>query len=171
MNAYSKIDILRCLDGEEVDELLELLNSSKYTKVKLERDTIPGTDEVMSLEGEMPFGTSPKLEEWLQEKGVPFKRWTDMCDEFQAEIFVFDGARTATVFSDREGNALVDMRALRAVIDMLENDEEVRALVYANQQWVETDVSNMFRWRVEEEKEFSSMKKDDFIDVEVDGEE
>jgi hypothetical protein len=169
MDAYSKIDILRCLDGEEVDKLVELLNYSDYTQVKLDKDSLPGDDKVISLNGKMPFGTNPKLEEWLQEKGVPFKRWTDSCEEFPSEIFVFDGARHETVLSDSEGNALVDMRALRAIIDMLEDDNEIRALVYANQQWVNTDVSCMFRWRMEETVDIST-GRENYIDVEVEEE-
>jgi hypothetical protein len=126
-------------------------------------------DPVMKLEGRMPFGTNPKLEEWLQSEGIPFKRWSEPCDDFPSEMVVFDGVRIASLTTDAEGNAMVDMRALRSIIDMLENDDELRALAYANSHWVETNVENMFRYGMEDVKEIihdgAGSNQDDIIDV------
>ena len=96
---------------------------------------------------------------------MPYKRFTKAYDDFPSIISVFDGARLDEVPSDESENPMVDMRAIRGIIDMLEDNEEIRALVYANGFWVNTDVSTMFRWRMEEVTEIGSGEKP--IDVEI----
>ncbi len=166
MDAYTKMDILRCWTDEETEKLLEMIEDSGYRVIGDGDSKLRPTKELLyNSDGKIPYGAYPELEDWLSTNGIPFKRWSDSFDEFQPEIVVFDGARTEKVMSDKEGNAYVDMRALRSIIDMLEDNLELRALVYSNEQWVETDVNNMFRWRMEETVEINT--DNDIIDVEV----
>ncbi len=178
MDAYTKIDILRCWSDDETDELFELIEDSGYrvveegdSKLKPTKELLynSGGEKLLLLEGKIPYGSYPQLEEWLEKNGIPFKRWAEACDDFPSEMVVFDGVRRSSLITDTTGNAMVDMRALRSIIDMLENDEELRALTYANSHWVETNVENMYRWGMEDVKEIvnDGNHKDDVIDVDV----
>lgn len=162
MDAYSAIDILECFkDNNERSEMVKLAIDAGYSPVPSENG-----DKVKRFDGKIKYGTSPELENWLVENGVPFKRFTSAYEDFPAEVMVFDGIRKHSVPSDTQGNALVDMRVVRSIIDMLENDDELRALSYSNGHWIETDVTNMYRWGMEETIEISSEKKD-YIDAEI----
>ncbi len=180
----STLRILKCFVGE--DEKLaafKLIEKSKYklvtpdgnvelTKKLLEELLLDTKDRTFLLLGSIPYGTYPPLEEFLRAGSIPFCRWTDICEDFSPEIVVFDGVRVNAVSSNTEGDALVDMRALRSIIDMLEEDREILALSYSNENWVETDVNNMWRFGMEAVAEFSTADKAniDIIDTEVIGE-
>jgi len=143
MDAYTYLEVLRCLDDKESADFNSLAKESGY---KFQRSV--GNVDLYS--GEIPYGISKTVEDWLQDNGVPFKRFTSMYEDFPPEIVAFDGVRRHTMPADNEGNALVDMRALRGIIDMLEDGEDIRVIAYANSHWSETDVSKMFRWGMED---------------------
>ncbi len=178
----STIEILKCFVGkDEEDMVFDLLNKSNYKVVVAGEGSKKLTVEMFNnillddngrtfiMAGNIPYGTYPPLEAYLQEQSAPFKRWTDICEAFSPEIVVFDGVRLNAVPSNTEGDALVDMRALRSIIDMLEEDKEILALSYSNANWVETDVSNMWRYGMEAVSEFSTAdnREKDTINVDV----
>ena len=160
MDAYTYLEVLDCLNKEESAEFDELIRNSGYKMVD-------GESNVIRYEGTIPYGMDSRIEEWLQNNGVPFKRFTSMYEDFPPEVVSFDGVRKHTMPSDNEGNALVDMRALRSIIDMLEDGEEIRVISYANSHWAETDVSKMFRWGMEDTHKIQTGGHQAAIDTEI----
>ena len=159
------LDILSCLEGsDEIQMVADMIVDSKFNYYEgetissddiMRRLTLPvGEDaEKRKLEISLPYSLVPEGEEdiigddiaslkaLLSELGVPWVYQNIVCQEIEA----FDGVRVSKVDTDEEGSPYVDMRAVRSIIDMLEKGDEVRAIVYANQFWVETNVLNMWR--------------------------
>lgn len=197
----SALTILKCFASEdEKSKVIELLNTERY-KIKTEDGSLkkinresfdvelsnddsraftfykdaavkkPQT-EVCLQNSTVPVEKPISLETYLKNNGIPFKMWVSSKEASSAQIRVFDGVRLNSIPSDDKGNAYVDMRALRSIIDMLEDDREILALSYSNTHWVETDVENMWRYGMETVYEFSTKyeKRESVIDVEVEEE-
>ena len=189
MDLTTDIEIIKGFEEDEIEPFFEILSESGYgleyddSKQKLSKKEFASLmDEdkrFMSLKGNIQDGGDSKLEEHLEELGIPFTRFTQPTSEDNSYLVIFDGVRRHQVACDRKGNPLVEMDKVRAVIDMLETPEEedpyadMRALVLANEAWVETDINKFWRYGMEDSVAFSSnfTKPDDgIIDVEVEGE-
>ncbi|MEA3453612.1 MAG: hypothetical protein U9R12_01635 [Candidatus Caldatribacteriota bacterium] len=148
-----KLEILDCFNDstEEAKILGQIRNNSFNGQTEEVNDkTIIYYTETASEENLKDISVD------LIESGIPFKIYENASGDTPPKITIFDGVRIHTVLSDHNGNAYVDMRALRAIIDMLEEDLEIKALFYANEQWVNTDVTSMFRYGMENTKEFAT---------------
>ena len=174
------LQIIKCFEEEEFNEVFDLLNKAQFsvepdatysiTQEEFDGFQLAADDRHMTVYGNIAFGGDEELEAYLEDKGMPFKRWSANTDEYEHQLVMFDGVRKHNVLSDKEGNALVDMRALRSIIDMLEDGLEPRALFYANENWIETDINNCWRYGMEQTLAFSPNAVDpnaDAIDVEV----
>lgn len=170
------IEVLKCLNKDEDRELFNIFKNSNTIVLKGDEEVDEGAFRLLMADSSSRVATldlknqsdySGTIEAWLEESGIPFKEWKRNNDSSISEIDTFDGVRRNTVNADRDGNPLVDMRVLRSIIDMLEDDDEIRAIPYANMYWVETDVSNMWRWGMEEVREFSTDQDKETIDVDI----
>jgi len=144
METNATMEVLNCLNDNEQKELDDLMKKAGLTKVDSE------SENTTKYSGKIRYGYNHEVEEWLKNNGVPFKRWSGGYDDFSPIMVIFDGIREHDTPADGSGNALVDMRAIEAIKEMLEDDQEIRALVYANQHWINNDISSMWRWGMEE---------------------
>ncbi len=159
---YAKLRILNCFNNiEEEEEVLDRIKMAGFNRLDDEHDA------VMVFEINSHFGVATTIENILTEKGIPFTMFSALMEEHLPIIFTFDGVRSNSVFADHNENAYIDMRAMRSIIDMLEDDLEIKALLYSNEQWVNTDVSTMFRYGMENAKEFHTEIKNEAIQVEA----
>lgn len=177
------IEIIKCFEEEEFDEVYKLIEESDYgtewgDEGSISRksfDTLLGGEErFIKLYGSMPYGTNEELEKYLQEKGIPFKRWSAAGLDYATELVVFDGVRSHTVGTSETEEPMVPMSVLRAIIDILETPEEedpyadMRALVYANENWIPTDINMFHRYGMESTVAFSpNAQGNGVIDVEA----
>ncbi len=139
--------VLTCISNKDYEtKTVEQIIAAGFKK------THDSDENTMTFESDLDPDVTEVIEEILCKEGVPFSIHFAMPTDGLPYIYVFDGVRPNKVLSDPEGNTYVDMRVLRSLIDMLEEDLEIRALLYSNEHWINTDVSTMFKNGMENTK-------------------
>ena len=182
------IKIIKGFEPDEIDGFYGEIKKSGYgldfeEGVELSREDfnklMDSDGRSIELNANLRYGVCDEFESFLVGQGMPFTRFSAQSLDADAELSVFDGVRQHSVGCDNDGEATISMNAMRKVIDLLETSEEddpyaeMRALVVANENWVETDVNNFWRYGMEQSVAFSSNAVDphaDAIDVEVEEE-
>lgn len=181
----TEIKIIKGFEKDEIEDFYNQLKDSGYSDEYKEggslanetfTELLNGDERFMELKAIIPPGHSIDLEKYLEDNGMPFVKHTGETPEVEQELYVFDGVRGNRVQCNRDGEAYVRMTDLRAVIDLLEKSEEedayadLKALVVANESWIETDISKFWRYGMENSIAFSPNYVDpdkDIIDVTV----
>jgi len=182
------IKIIKGFEPDEADGFYEKLKESGYGldfdedgELSREEFDMLMNEEArfMELHASLKHGACESLEEFLVEQGMPYTRFSSRSIDTDAELKIFDGVRQYSVGCDTDGCPVVPMDALRKVIDLLEISEEddpyadMRALVVANENWVETDINAFWRYGMESAVAFSPNvvnPNDGVIDVEIEEE-
>ncbi len=187
-NTYSKIKIIKGFEEDEIEEFYTkilssgyLLDNGKLADLTKESFTKHMDEDCryLSFTGLVSNSTYKQLEEFLMDTGMPFKCLNRKTKKGYPDMVIFDGVRRHYVNCTKNEEPLAPMAALREVINLLELSEEedqfadMKALVVANENWVETDINNMWRYGMENSVAFSSNFRDpnaDAIDVDIEEE-
>ena len=182
------MQIIKCFEKEEEDEIYNLINEAEYSDdwgcsgiSREEFDILMKNQErYLDLKGNLPNGLHEPLESYLEEKGIPFKRWSEAGIEFDHDLVVFDGVRSHTTLASKDGEPLVEMSAIKTILERLEEPDKPGddladlktfsdVLAIANYHWVNTDINTFYRYGMEGSVAFSPNAKGDdgTIDVEV----
>ena len=165
------IKILKCYEGEELEEVAEAIENSCFgdkDSASLFKEQLENDERYVEFFAPVNYGADEELESFLEDKGIPYVRVSQFSDDAPNQMIAYDGVRRFDVPVDGNMNPVVDMRAMKAIIEMLENDDELRALFYANENYIETDINKFYRYGMEDSIAFSpNAVKNNAIDVDI----
>lgn len=169
----TELQVVDDFEENERKEFLEIISGANYKEVESD------SERLLKFSGELEEGDAEKADGFLKDKGIPFKRWSSPRDE-DPFIIIYDGVRENKVPSGRDKQEYAPLSNIREVIDLLELSEEedpyadIKALLKINENWINTDIKNMYRYGMKDSIAYSSNfipgtgeKDNDFIDAEI----
>jgi len=171
LGAHMKtIRIIKGFEEEEIRNFEKdmLGDADGYSDDTTFYEQMSNDSRYIEFTGEPTEEYEERLEKYLKELGIPF-----ICYECEdtGEMTVFDGVREHAMICTKDKTPLVEMNSIREIIDLLEKSEEedpyadMRALVKANENWIETDINNMWRYGMENSVAFSHNYREDSEDI------
>lgn len=171
---------MKIIKGFEEEEVSDFYTKMFGSNIGYDKEIFPiemaNDNRFIYAQGDIDDDAQNELEEYLQDLGIPFITYE--CSE-TGEMTVFDGVRKHSMICTKDKTPLVEVDAIREIIDLLETPEDedpyadMRALVKANENWIETNIDNMWRYGMENSVAFSSNFNDpnkDAIDVDIEEE-
>jgi hypothetical protein len=120
-----EITMLEALIGAINDEGCCEEYGDKELLLETEADLLehldPDTGRLRFRHDQKPNGQFEQLEDWLQEHGIPFRRWSEAKYEYDAEevIWLPDMSKPFHCIMDQECNEVVKGEAVREVMELL----------------------------------------------------
>lgn len=172
------IRIIKGFEEEEVGEFFEKMigDDVGYADDSTFYEQMDNDKRYLEFSGEPDEEYIERLTGYLENLGIPYILYE--CEE-KGEMTVYDGVRSHSMICTKEKTPLIEMSAIREIIDLLEKSEDedpyadMRALVKANENWIETDIDNMWRYGMENSVAFSHNYREqheDVIDTEIEEE-